>query len=187
MKHKLATASLLFFTAISSQAQNMTCYTDAAGYTRCNMEDSSRSGSSGINFGAYIEGAEAARRQNQQDLLFEQQRRINEQQRRLNEQLLQQQQLNQQLLEQQRFGAAPEWQRLTLRERQDDGVTAVCKYHNEGATFYLADSSTRCNKDEPGDGWLRMSRHHGHSNRQVQVARCTSTSAEKNDTKFTAS
>jgi len=51
----------------------------------------------------------------------------------------------------------------------------------------LADSSTRCNKDEPGDGWLRMSRHHGHSNRQVQVARCTSTSAEKNDTKFTAS
>lgn len=137
MKHKLATASLLFFTAISSQAQNMTCYTDAAGYTRCNMEDSSRSGSSGINFGAYIEGAEAARRQNQQDLLFEQQRRINEQQRRLNEQLLQQQQLNQQLLEQQRFGAAPEWQRLTLRERQDDGVTAVCKYHNEGATFYF--------------------------------------------------
>lgn len=53
--------------------------------------------------------------------------------------------------------------------------------------FYKADSSTRCNKDEPGDGWLRMSRHHGHSNRQVQVARCTSTSAEKNDTKFTAS
>lgn len=50
-----------------------------------------------------------------------------------------------------------------------------------------ADSSTRCNKDEPGNGWLRMSRHHGHSNRQVQVARCTSTSAEKNDTKFTAS
>ncbi|WP_156343548.1 hypothetical protein [Limnohabitans sp. 63ED37-2] len=51
----------------------------------------------------------------------------------------------------------------------------------------MADSSTRCNKDKPGDGWLRMSRHHGHSNRQVQVARCTSTSAEKNDTKFTAS
>ena len=51
----------------------------------------------------------------------------------------------------------------------------------------LADSSTRCNKDKPGNGWLRMSRHHGHSNRQVQVARCTSTSAEKNDTKFTAS
>ena len=50
-----------------------------------------------------------------------------------------------------------------------------------------ADSSTRCNKDEPGNRWLRMSRHHGHLNRQVQVARCTSTSAEKNDTKFTAS
>jgi len=50
-----------------------------------------------------------------------------------------------------------------------------------------ADSSTNRNKDEPGNGWLRMSRHYGHSNRQVQVARCTSTSAEKNDTKFTAS
>ena len=50
-----------------------------------------------------------------------------------------------------------------------------------------ADSSTRCNKDEPGNGWLRMPRHHGRLNRQVQVARCTSTSAEKNDTKFTAS
>ncbi|ALK90333.1 hypothetical protein [Limnohabitans sp. 63ED37-2] len=57
----------------------------------------------------------------------------------------------------------------------------------EGVKYELADSSTRCNKDKPGDGWLRMSRHHGHSNRQVQVARCTSTSAEKNDTKFTAS
>ena len=56
-----------------------------------------------------------------------------------------------------------------------------------GHALEKADSSTRCNKDKPGDGWLRMSRHHGHSNRQVQVARCTSTSAEKNDTKFTAS
>ena len=51
----------------------------------------------------------------------------------------------------------------------------------------LADSSTKRNKDEPGDGWLRMPRHHGRSNRQVQVARCTSTSAEKNDTKSTVS
>lgn len=50
----------------------------------------------------------------------------------------------------------------------------------------LADSSKRCNKDEPGYDLLRMSRHHGHSNRHVQVARSTSTSAEKNDTKFTA-
>ena len=49
-----------------------------------------------------------------------------------------------------------------------------------------ADSSTRCNKDEPDDGWLRMSRHHDHSNYQVQVARCTSTSPEKNDIKFKA-
>lgn len=57
----------------------------------------------------------------------------------------------------------------------------------ESGVLKEADSSTRCNKDEPGDGWLRMSMHHGHSNRQVQVARCTSTSAEKNDTKFTAS
>ena len=51
----------------------------------------------------------------------------------------------------------------------------------------MADSRTKCNKDEPGDGWLRMPRHHGRLNRQVQVARCTSTSAEKNDTKFTVS
>ncbi|MEW6312614.1 MAG: hypothetical protein AB1513_00980 [Pseudomonadota bacterium] len=51
----------------------------------------------------------------------------------------------------------------------------------------MADSSTKRNKDEPGDGWLRMPRHHGRSNRQVQVARCTSTSAEKNDTKSTVS
>ena len=51
----------------------------------------------------------------------------------------------------------------------------------------VADSSTKRNKDEPGDGWLRMPRHHGRSNRQVQVARCTSTSAEKNDTKSTVS
>lgn len=29
----------------------------------------------------------------------------------------------------------------------------------------MADSSTRCNKDESGDGWLRMSRHHGRLNR----------------------
>ena len=55
------------------------------------------------------------------------------------------------------------------------------------STFELADSSTKRNKDEPGDGWLRMPRHHGRSNRQVQVARCTSTSAEKNDTKSTVS
>ena len=53
--------------------------------------------------------------------------------------------------------------------------------------FSRADSSTKRNKDEPGDGWLRMPRHHGRSNRQVQVARCTSTSAEKNDTKSTVS
>ena len=52
---------------------------------------------------------------------------------------------------------------------------------------HMADSSTKRNKDEPGDGWLRMPRHHGRSNRQVQVARCTSTSAEKNDTKSTVS
>lgn len=49
------------------------------------------------------------------------------------------------------------------------------------------DSSTSFYKDEPIDGWLRRSRHHGHSNRQVQVAKCTSTSAEYNDTKFMAS
>ena len=42
-------------------------------------------------------------------------------------------------------------------------------------------------KMKSGDGWLRMLRHHGRSNRQVQVARCTSTSAEKNDTKSTVS
>lgn len=54
-------------------------------------------------------------------------------------------------------------------------------------TLIKADSSTRCNKDEPIVGWLRRSRHHGHSNRQVQVAKCTSTSAQKNDTKFMAS
>ncbi len=67
-------------------------------------------------------------------------------------------------------------------------VVITNSYHGVyWATLLGADSSTRCNKDEPGDGWLRMSRHHGHSNRQVQVARCTSTSAEKNDTKFTAS
>jgi hypothetical protein len=53
--------------------------------------------------------------------------------------------------------------------------------------FYLADSITKCNKDEPGNGWLRMRWHHGRFNRQVEVAQCTSTSAEKNDTKFTAS
>jgi hypothetical protein len=50
-----------------------------------------------------------------------------------------------------------------------------------------ADSRTKCNKDEPGNGWLRMRWHHGRFNRQVEVAQCTSTSAEKNDTKFTAS
>ncbi|WCT26503.1 serine hydrolase [Acidovorax temperans] len=55
------------------------------------------------------------------------------------------------------------------------------------SSFSVADSSTKRNKDEPGDGWLRMPRHHGRSNRQVQVARCTSTSAEKNDTKSTVS
>jgi hypothetical protein len=50
-----------------------------------------------------------------------------------------------------------------------------------------ADSRTKCNKDELREGWLRMRWHHGRFNRQVEVARCTSTSAEKNDTKFTAS
>lgn len=39
-----------------------------------------------------------------------------------------------------------------------------------------ADSRTRCITDEHCDGWLSMSRHHGHSNRQVQVARCTNIS-----------
>jgi hypothetical protein len=58
---------------------------------------------------------------------------------------------------------------------------------HSAAILVEADSSTRCNKDKPGNGWLRMSRHHGYSNRQVEVAQCTSTSAEKNDTKFTAS
>lgn len=61
-------------------------------------------------------------------------------------------------------------------------VVSVPAISNEGA-----DSSTKRNKDEPGDGWLRMPRHHDRSNRQVQVARCTSTSAEKNDTKSTVS
>jgi hypothetical protein len=31
---------------------------------------------------------------------------------------------------------------------------------NFALNIKVADSSTRCNKDEPGDGWLRMSRHH---------------------------
>ena len=59
--------------------------------------------------------------------------------------------------------------------------------HLAWVLIHRADSRTRCNKDEPGEGWLRMRRHHGHLNRQVQVARCTSTSAEKNHTKFTVS
>lgn len=72
-----------------------------------------------------------------------------------------------------------------------DGKLTGREFHHllnpEHPIFEVADSSTKRNKDEPGDGWLRMPRHHGRSNRQVQVARCTSTSAEKNDTKSTVS
>jgi hypothetical protein len=48
-----------------------------------------------------------------------------------------------------------------------------------------ADSTANCNKDQPvelaEDVW-----HHGRFNRQVEVAQCTNTSAEKNDTRSKA-
>ena len=53
--------------------------------------------------------------------------------------------------------------------------------------FNQADSRTKCNKDEPGNGRLKMRWHHGCYNHQVEVAWCTSISAAKDDTKFTAS
>jgi hypothetical protein len=33
----------------------------------------------------------------------------------------------------------------------------------------MADSRTNCNKDEPGNRWLRMSRHHGHLHRNIRA------------------
>ncbi len=57
---------------------------------------------------------------------------------------------------------------------------ALANYSIE-IVFEKADSSTKCNKDQPvevaEDVW-----HHGCFNRQVEVAQCTNTSAEKNDT-----
>ncbi|WP_158270569.1 hypothetical protein, partial [Limnohabitans sp. Jir72] len=71
---------------------------------------------------------------------------------------------------------------LDSNEKLNEKISAILEIHTNFTEKWSkdeADSSTRCNKDEPGNRWLRMSRHHGHSNRQVQVARCTSTSAEK--------
>jgi hypothetical protein len=58
-------------------------------------------------------------------------------------------------------------------------------FKNEYKTkFLFRRIQVRGNKVASVDGLLLMSRHHGYSIRQVQVARYTNTSAENNDAKF---
>jgi hypothetical protein len=57
---------------------------------------------------------------------------------------------------------------------------------NKSLDFNVGGFKGEAQQRKTGEGWLRMPRHDGRLNRQIQVARCTSTSAEKNDTKITA-